>query len=506
MGGRSETVHALLSSLPADAHRKDPAVALSLAADSIVHGLVDQAAAALAIARHLAPASPAERRGLHDVYAAVIGLELARRRGDLEEAEVMMSDLETALAAAGESHEGPVPPDYRALALMNLGVAELWADRPARAHTNLEAALASARGIPLPFLEVGCLAHLAIVAPLTEQPLPRALELAERAIAIAEEHGWTSEPMTNSAFAAAGLALVWLGRFVEAERQLERGEEALRTAADPGTEVVLRHARGLLSLAQDRPDEAAIEFEQARGAAGLLASGHLLAIDARCRSVQAQIRLGRIDSAQVELEELDPNPDSRAGARITIAALKLASDEPEQVAELLARVIDGSAAAIHGGAARVEALVLDALANDHLGDRGATERSLEAALDLAEPEGLILPFALWPARDLLERHPRHRSAHGALIATILDTLAGRAPARSPAAPLMDELSEAELRIVRYLPSNLTAVEIAGELYVSANTVRTHVRHIYQKLGAHNRSEAVARARELGLIAPQALRR
>jgi LuxR family maltose regulon positive regulatory protein len=58
-----------------------------------------------------------------------------------------------------------------------------------------------------------------------------------------------------------------------------------------------------------------------------------------------------------------------------------------------------------------------------------------------------------------------------------------------------------MRVVRYLPSNLKATEIADELYVSANTVRTHLRHIYAKLGAHSRSEAVARARELRLLAP-----
>ena len=67
--------------------------------------------------------------------------------------------------------------------------------------------------------------------------------------------------------------------------------------------------------------------------------------------------------------------------------------------------------------------------------------------------------------------------------------------------MRDELSEAELRVVRYLPSNLTASEIASQLLVSANTVRTHMRHIYAKLDAHTRSEAVARARELRLIGP-----
>ena len=56
-------------------------------------------------------------------------------------------------------------------------------------------------------------------------------------------------------------------------------------------------------------------------------------------------------------------------------------------------------------------------------------------------------------------------------------------------------------MVRYLPSNLKAPEIAAELFVSPNTVRTHMRHIYSKLDAHSRKEAVDRARKLGLISP-----
>ena len=68
-------------------------------------------------------------------------------------------------------------------------------------------------------------------------------------------------------------------------------------------------------------------------------------------------------------------------------------------------------------------------------------------------------------------------------------------------PLLEPLSDAELRVLRYLPSNLRAPEIAAELFVSANTVRTHLRHIYAKLDVHTRTAAVSRARELGLLAP-----
>jgi LuxR family maltose regulon positive regulatory protein len=60
-----------------------------------------------------------------------------------------------------------------------------------------------------------------------------------------------------------------------------------------------------------------------------------------------------------------------------------------------------------------------------------------------------------------------------------------------------------VRVLRYLPSNLSAPEIAAELYVSTSTVKTHLRHIYAKLGAHRRTQAVERARALGLLGPSA---
>jgi LuxR family maltose regulon positive regulatory protein len=126
---------------------------------------------------------------------------------------------------------------------------------------------------------------------------------------------------------------------------------------------------------------------------------------------------------------------------------------------------------------------------------------LERALELAEPERLLLPFAVAPVRELLRRHGPLRTAHPTLVTTILDLLDGTSP---PAlgGELREPLSDAELRVVRYLPSNLKASEIAAELFVSTNTVRTPLRHIHAKLDAHGRAEAVARARQLRLLAPR----
>jgi LuxR family maltose regulon positive regulatory protein len=506
MAGRGQTLHALLDEFPPDAALTDGNVAAARAIDCVMHGLLDEGAAHLEVARLLAGDAPPEHRRLFRAYLAVIGLELARRGFDLGKAEHEMDDLRAALESTAESTELAVTSDYRALALMNLGIAELWAARPDAAREHLEDALALTRRIPQPFIEIGCLANLAIAAPLTGDPLPVALELSERAVAIAEEHGWTSDSIATGGLAMAGIALVRMGRLAEAERYLDRADESLRTAADPGTQVVIHHTRGLMRTAEGRFPEAVAEFARVHGLKRLLAGEHVFTVEARGRAIQVRVRMGDVEGAERALDKLDPNERARAGTRIAVAALELERENAEGALEALAPVLGGEAPALYERWSRVEALLLKATAEDGLGDRRAAEDALEEALDLAEPEGLILPFMLWPHPDLLERHPKHRTGHATLISTILDTLKGRElPQRGPVAPLREELSDAELRVVRYLPSNLTASQIASELLVSANTVRTHMRHIYAKLDAHSRSEAVDRARALGLVAPGSLR-
>jgi LuxR family maltose regulon positive regulatory protein len=152
--------------------------------------------------------------------------------------------------------------------------------------------------------------------------------------------------------------------------------------------------------------------------------------------------------------------------------------------------------------------LLEAIARDAVRDPGAVSRALERALDAAEPDGVLLPFLLHPAPQLLERHSRLRSTHASLISEILNLLSGHTPATRPgdAGPPIEPLSDSELRVLRYLPTNLRASEIAGELFVSRNTIRTHIRNVYLKLGVHSRADAVTRARDLGLLSPTSLKR
>jgi LuxR family maltose regulon positive regulatory protein len=150
----------------------------------------------------------------------------------------------------------------------------------------------------------------------------------------------------------------------------------------------------------------------------------------------------------------------------------------------------------------VEAHLLGGLGHLALGDRNAAAAAAEAALAAAEPDRLIFPFAMSNARELLDVLPRHQTAHSALLADVVDILRGAPAPGSDRERLLppEELSPSELRVLRFLPTNLTRPEVARSLDVSVNTVNTHIRSIYAKLGVSDRSSAVQHARELRLLA------
>jgi LuxR family transcriptional regulator, maltose regulon positive regulatory protein len=149
----------------------------------------------------------------------------------------------------------------------------------------------------------------------------------------------------------------------------------------------------------------------------------------------------------------------------------------------------------------VQSLLLEAIMRDEVGDLTAAERALERALGIAADDRVVLPFTVDPVPALLERHARSHTTHADLIVEIFQVL-GKCNLVAPSSgseSVPDPLTDGEARVLHYLPTNLSKGEIAQELYVSVHTVKTHMKHIYLKLDAHSRREAVQRAREYGLI-------
>ena len=223
--------------------------------------------------------------------------------------------------------------------------------------------------------------------------------------------------------------------------------------------------------------------------------------------LQTLVRQRETEQVEAALAELGDQDYETGELRITLAGRRLAKDDPMGATVALAPVLDGSAPIVNPGFWLTQAFLLEAIARDALGDAVAAERAFERALELAEPDGIVLPLVLHPRSSLGEDQRGDRTAHAALLSEILDVL-DRTMRSRLAEPerLREPLTESEIRVLRYLPTNLSQPEIADELSRSVNTINTHIRHLYTKLGAHRRREAVERARGLGLLAPFSLQR
>jgi LuxR family maltose regulon positive regulatory protein len=284
-----------------------------------------------------------------------------------------------------------------------------------------------------------------------------------------------------------------------------RGWNAPNGPCAPGQSLPLgwslRHARAALELARGRYQEALAAFDTAEQLRSQLAGSNALASQVTGWMLATQARVGRPGEARARLAALDHERASAGEIRNACAVICLAERDPAAALDALEDVLDGTAPVI-GDVTVVEAQLLAGLAHRQLGDQRAANQAAERALALAEADRLVLPFAMTGSAELLEALPRHETAHAALLADVLDILHGSCPAaeeQSSSQPT-EELSPSELRVLRYLPTNLSRPEIAGELSLSVNTVNTHARNIYAKLQVRDRSSAVQRAREMRLLA------
>ena len=496
LDGHAQTIRALVRAFPPGADH--PELALVRAGGDLVQGRLDEAAAHLAVAETYAVTAPPDRRRRLKVAIAALKLSLARRRGHLAGVVEQVSFL--ASPVTGPSDEDiALGSDLRAVALMNLGTVEAWSLGLPDAERHLREGAILARRIGRPYLEVGCLAQLGFASKIHSFAITQGR--CREAIAAAERHGWGAEPAIAPALVTLAGTMVWIGEFDEADRWLQRTVRALQADIGPDIRLLLHQTTGILHAGRGRHREALKEFSAAEYLQSQLEGPHALAGQVTGWLLATQARLGMTGEAHAALAALD---DERAGSGEignARAVICLAEGDPAGALGALRDVLDGTAPVI-GYVTVVEAHLLAGLAHRELGDQRAANQAAERALALAEADRLLLPFAITGSRGLLEALPRHETAHAALLTDILDVLRGASPAAKyqSAPPETEELSLGELRVLRYLPTNLSRPQIAGELSVSPNTVSTHIRSIYAKLGVRDRSSAVQRARELRLLA------
>jgi LuxR family maltose regulon positive regulatory protein len=245
--------------------------------------------------------------------------------------------------------------------------------------------------------------------------------------------------------------------------------------------------------------DALAAFREGERLAEQLRTLFFLARAERQWQLRAQLRMGDPEPLRAALAERDEGPEWTN----LEAHLRLAEGDPEAAIAALVPALDGTSPHYLQNL-DIEASVLDGIARLQLGDRAGAQRSVERALDISETEGRVWIYLTIPGvRELLEEQPTHATAHPAHLRELLDHAAGVEPAArgTPAPTLSEPLTDRELAVLRFLPTNLSAPEIASELILSVHTVKTHMRKLYAKLDVHTRAEAVQCGRALGLLAP-----
>jgi LuxR family maltose regulon positive regulatory protein len=501
LDGQAQTIEALLRAFPQGADY--PELDLVRAGGDLVQGRLDEAAAHLALAETHAGTTPPERQRRQRVALASLKLSLARRRGQL--ADVVEQVRFLASPISGQSDEDiALDSDLRAVALMNLGIAEAWCLGLHDAEGHLQEGAVLARNIGRPYLEVACLAQLGFASKI--HSFATTQRRCYEAIALADRHGWGAEPIVAPALVTLASTMVWTGEFDEGARLLQRTTRALQSDTGPDMGLLVHTVSGMLQACRGRHHEALEEFSAAERLQSQLEGPHALADQVTGWMLATHARLGRPGEARAYLATLDDEPASSGEIGNARAVILLAEGDPAAALGAARDVVDGTAPAI-GYVTLVEAHLLAGLAQRELGDQRAANQAAERALALAEADRLVLPFAMTGSGELIEALPRHETAHAALLTDILDVLRGAAKtAGDQSSPQhAEELSPSELRVLRYLPTNLSRPEIASELSVSVNTVNTHIRNIYAKLRAQDRSSAVQRARDLRLLSAGTVR-
>jgi len=251
-----------------------------------------------------------------------------------------------------------------------------------------------------------------------------------------------------------------------------------------------------LSEGGDAADDALMQLAAVRRRnplATAACSGRIAAFEARLlattgRTEEAAAVVGAAQDAEGGFSDPD--------VAVADARIELALGSPLRALETLGR---------RRGAPpwlELEARVTEAVAYRAAGDGDRALAALDSALALAEPEAVRRPFvdAGSAVRALLGDHLRRTNAHRWLAAELVALIDGRSSTDGNApAELLEALSDREAEVLHYLPTIMSNADIAAELYVSVNTVKTHVKSIYRKLGANRRQDAVRRARQLRLL-------
>lgn len=437
---------------------------------------------------------------------ALIRASNAQSQGDLAET-VKYAELSFRLIPEDDSY-------LRAAAAITLGFTR-WA------AGNLEASLQACRAWREAMQRLGNHAFViaSAFAVADMQVIMGRLDEAEKVLRQAiQQAAWQGrEAETVTAHHHLGLALL----------AHERGDEAatarhLQTAADLGQRTTLVDWLYRWSLARARLKESAGEWE---AALELLDEARRVYIKnavpilqpVEARKARLYLRQGRLDQAQAWARERGISPETEVRYldeydHLTLARVRLAEGAFAGISTLLERLLALAEMQKRTGSV-IEILVTQALAHQAQSNRPGALAALEHALGLAEPEGYLRLFVdegepmrllLLDFRSNIEKQPGGRSHplwnYAERLLPAFDQPAQKqAVVRRGNSERLEPLSERELEVLRLIAEGRSNAEIGQRLYLALSTVKGHNLRIFNKLQVQNRTEAVARARELGLL-------
>jgi LuxR family maltose regulon positive regulatory protein len=401
-----------------------------------------------------------------DLYLDGRGATLVELLGRFPSRVVAASPELTAVQVAGDLVRGALEDAGRHLAVVTSALTAVPADRCRR----VQAMLAVLRMF---------LARRFIDFPVVVQEAQRLLGLTEPADTM---RLGLSEDLCAAAWISLGIAEMWSLRFEDGQQHLKQGLTMARRIGRPYLEFHgLTHGAHAMLLFQ--PDVSPAEWSRQ---AIELAERHGWAEEPLAGMAYAQLGIvllyqGRLDEAEPWLERAERTlrtevePAAGMSLRYARAVLELTRGRYADAlasfaaAETLAETL----VTPHAPVMWLRSWLLQTLVR-----LGQTERAEQALAELSEDKRAT-----------------------AEMRTVVAALRQWSPGETVPPNITEQLTDSETRVLRYLPTHLTMHDIANELFLSVNTVNTHRRHVYEKLGVHSRHDAVDRARALGLLAP-----
>ncbi|MEV6380410.1 LuxR C-terminal-related transcriptional regulator [Streptomyces sp. NPDC051773] len=383
-------------------------------------------------------------------------------------------------------------PELTALLLAHLGSTRLWAGHLEEARAALSLVAEGSDGVSTALPREDSLGRLALIDYLNGW-LGRAERKAMAALTVSERY---SLPQP-SGFGVARLVLAAVavdrGELRLARAHLDAAADARPAMRDPVTEAgrALATARLLLARGDTRAALAAAEPAVAADVASPWAEGNTALV-----ASAAHLARGRPEAAA---ELLHAVPGHQPACAVGEARARLAAGTPHVAIELLDGLHPESPT---GPAVTVRALLVRAEAAHAMGDPAVVRRLVAQALHEARRERLRRPFAEAGAwlRPLLDTAPLRGLAAGWLTPEPAGTPSPAGPPRpEDRPPVVEELSGRERDVLRGLDRMMSTEEIAADLCLSVNTVKTHLKSVFRKLAVNRRNDAVRRARELRLL-------